>query len=86
MRPQEIHEQHMERVRAVHRRSAWERVLAKIAFYEFWERSIETGKKIGQHQPDDPPLSEHERDQLRHLRELRDVIRAEMIDAGQIEA
>ena len=84
MRPQEIHAAHMERVRAVHRRSAWERVLSKIAFYEMWERSIETGKRLGHHLPDDPPLTDHERDQLRHLRELRDVIRAEMIEAGQI--
>ena len=28
------HAEHMERVRAVHRRSAYERVLYKIAYYE----------------------------------------------------
>ena len=77
MKPNEANDAHMERVRAVHRRSAWERVLSKIASYEMWER--------GSHDPDVPPLTDHERDQLRCLRELREVIRQEMIDAGQLQ-
>ncbi len=76
MRAKERDEAHMERVRAVHRRSAWERVLSKIASYEMWER--------GSHDPDVSPLTDHERDQLKYLRELREVIRQEMIDAGQL--
>ena len=79
-------EEHMERVRAVHRRSAWERVLTKIMDYELWERSIASGQRIGRHEPDDPPLSDHDKDQLKYLRELREVIRQEMIDHGQIPA
>ncbi len=58
-----------------------ERVLAKIAWYEAWERAVTQGVRIGDHMPDDPPLGGRERDQLAHLDELRDVIRGEMIDA-----
>ncbi len=85
MRPHEkAHAEHMERVRAVHRRSAYERVLSKIAYYEAWDRAVTEGITLGRHQPDDPALGEHERDQLKYLRELRDAIRAEMIEHGQI--
>ena len=34
------HDEHMERIRAVHRRSAWERVLSKIAYYEALDRAV----------------------------------------------
>jgi len=67
------HAAHMERVNAVMRRGQYERVLAKIAFYEACARQ-------------DPPLLEHEQDQLKYLRELRDALRREMIEAGQIAA
>jgi len=32
------------------------------------------------------PMTENEREQLAHLIELRDMIRAELVDHGQIEA
>ena len=82
---EQAHTAHMERVRAVHRRSAYERVLGKIAYYEAWDRAVTDGFQIGKHMPDNPPLGDHERDQLKYLRELRDAIRAEMIEHGQIE-
>jgi hypothetical protein len=59
---------------------------AKIPYYEAWERSIAEGVTLGQHEPSDPPLSDNEREQLKHLIELRDCIRAGMIEAGRIEA
>lgn len=78
------HAKQMEKVRAVHRRSAWERVLNKIAYYEAWDRAVTEGVKIGSHEPDGPALSQRERDQLKYLRELRDVIREEMFEHGQL--
>ena len=68
------HDEHMERVRAVQRRSAYERVLAKIVFYRAMERTAEAGL------PDE--CLEH----LGYLCELRDSLRQEMIVAGQITA
>ena len=61
------HDQHMARVHAVHRRSAYERVLNKI-------RHI-------QNQPLGTP---DEAEQLAHLIELRHLIRAELIEHGQL--
>ena len=79
MKPDEINTQHMERVRATLRRSAFERVLSKIAYYEARDRAVTEGINLGRYRPDDPPLSDHERDMLKYLRELRDSIRTEMI-------
>ena len=68
--PQEIrHEEHMAGVRAVQRRSAYERVMRAIASYEV----------LGDH------LEDYERGNLDHLRELRDTLHREMIEHGQIE-
>ena len=64
--------EHLERVHAVQRRSAYERVLDRIASYEAWER--------------DADLGEEEQRQFAYLRELRESMRDEMIAAGQIEA
>ncbi len=74
----QAHAEHMERVYAVHRRAAYERVLAKIAYYENWERSTPTDLA--------PAMGEEQRRQLDYLRELREGLRQEMIDHGQITA
>ena len=79
------HAAHMEQVRAVLRRSSLERVLSKIAQYEMWDRAATEGVQVGRYLPDSPPLGDSEREQLRHLRELRDAIRREMVEAGQID-
>ena len=69
---QEIrHADHMERARAAQRRSSYDRVLGRVAHYEAWERLA--------------PLGEYEREQLGRLREMRDKLRAEMVEHGQIE-
>jgi len=74
---------HMERCLAVQRRGQLERVLRKINAYEAWERAIETGVVVGIHKPDDPPLSEREREELAILYKMRDEIVAEMKAVGQ---
>ena len=68
-------ESHMDRVYAVQRRSAYERVLYKIDYYQSWESICE---RQGSKMPED------NYDQLAHLLELRDCIRREMVAAGQI--
>ncbi len=70
------HEEHMERVYAVHRRSAYERVLAKIAYYENWERDAAMDLV--------PAIGEEQQRQLTYLREMRASLRREMIEHGQI--
>ena len=70
------HGQHMQRVYAVQRRSAYERVLAKIAWYEAWRRDAEMSRA--------PALNNEQQRQLAYLRELRDSLRQEMIQAGQM--
>ncbi len=61
---EQAHDDHMERVRAVQRRYAYERVLAKIVFYRNMERASDTGL------PDD--VCEH----LDYLCEIRVKVRA----------
>ena len=63
-------QEHMNRVRAVHRRSAYERVLSKIATL----------------QADGGVINDNEREQLTRLLDLRDVIRAELVENGQLES
>lgn len=70
------HEEHMEGVRAVHRRSAFERAIGKLAYFDDWERRAAAG--------DEPPMDERHRAQHQYVRELVQVIRAEMIEHGQI--
>ncbi len=60
---------HMDRVRAVHRRSAFERVIDKISAVRAMA-----------------PLTDEETEQLKYLVELRDMIRKELIEHGQLEA
>jgi hypothetical protein len=73
-----IHQKHMDGVRAVHRRLAYERVLNKIASMHDWERKAWAGK-------DGFEFADNEREQLAHLLELRDIIRAELVEHGQLE-
>lgn len=68
--------EHMERVRAVHRRSAYERVLDRIRFIEHAQDEEEAGLR--------PPLRPHLVEELAHLRTLRAAIHAEMVAAGQV--
>lgn len=70
------HEAHMDRVRAVHRRSAYARVLDKIAILQTWLREVDK----------DGFDTANEREQLKYLIELRDMIRKELVEHGQIEA
>lgn len=67
---------HMERVRAVHRRSAYERVLDRIRFIEHARDEEVAGLR--------PPLRPHLLEELAHLRTLRAAIHAEMVAAGQV--
>lgn len=69
---------HMERVRAVHRRSAYERVLSRIVFYGNWELEAEAGLR--------PPLPDHSRQHLACLLALRDELQAELEAHGQTVA
>ncbi len=68
--------EHMERVRAVHRRSAYERVLAKIAHIEEQDRLAGAGLQ--------PRLTDFQVDLRKYLYELLEAIRREMVEAGQI--
>ena len=70
------HNRHMEAVYAVQRRSALERVLSKIHYYHQWEREARAGIT--------EPMASYYRDQLECLYEMRDALRREMRDAGQI--
>ncbi len=63
--------EHMDRVRAVHRRSAYERAFYKQCELEYIE------KQLG--------LTETEQRHLSHVRDLLGVIRREMIEHGQLE-
>ena len=74
---EQAHAEHMERVRAVHRRSAYERAIGNLAYFDAWERREEAG--------DEPPMDERHRAQHQYVRELVQAIRAEMIEHGQIE-
>lgn len=67
--------EHMERVRAVHRRSAYERAVRHIARLERLRLLSEQGVR---------PHYAFEAEELEHLRTLRDAIHAEMVAAGQV--
>jgi len=67
--------EHMERVRAVHRRSAYERVLSRIVFYCTWEREAAAGLR--------PPLPDDCRQHLASLLALRGELEAELVAHGQ---
>ncbi len=79
-------QEHMDRVRAVQRRSAYERVLNKIATLQAWARKTKSGMTEYPDGTAFEAMTENEREQLAHLIELRDMIRAELVEHGQIEA
>ena len=68
--------EHMAAVRAVHRRSAYERTLDRIRLIEGACDEAKAGLR--------PPVRDYMLEELGHLRTLRDVIRAEMVAAGQV--
>lgn len=76
MNAAERNRQHMEQVRAIHRRSAYERVSAKVERLEELLRDAELGLAT-------LPVEEC-RAELAALRELRDLFWLEMIEAGQV--
>lgn len=77
MTPAEINNrEHMERVRAVHRRSAYERVLNRIGFYSAWEREAAAGLR--------PPLPDDCREHMSGLLALKAELETELIAHGQM--
>lgn len=73
--PAERNRQHLEQVRAVHRRSAYERVLNRIVFYSTWEREAAAGLR--------PPLPDDCRDHLLGLLALKRELETELVAHGQ---
>lgn len=73
--PVERNAEHMARIRAVHRRSAYERVLSRISFYCQWEREAAAGLRAAL--PDDC------REHLSGLRALKVELEAELLAHGQ---
>ena len=67
----EAHKEHMDRVRAIQRRCAYERALYKLLELEQLENTV--GRE------------ESERQQLVYVREMFQTIRAEMIQYGQLK-
>ncbi len=63
-----------------------DRVLGKIAALQARERQTEAGVVERRDGTVFEPMTKNEREQLAHLIELRDMIRAELIAHGQIEA
>ena len=68
--------EHMERVRAVHRRSAHERVGRRIAYLEQLEAEARAGLR--------PALLAVQVEALSDLRRLRGALWQEMVAAGQV--
>ena len=62
------------------------RVLDKIAILQTWARQTEAGLKVDKDGCEFEPMLKNEREQLAHLIELRDCLRRELIEHGQIEA
>ena len=62
------------------------RVLDKIATLQTWERQTAAGLTERADGTKFEPMTKNEREQLAHLIELRDMIRKELIEYGQIEA
>ena len=69
---------HMERVRAVHRRSAYERTLDRIRYIQGEQARADAGLR--------EPLRDYLLTDLQHLQSLRDVLLSEMVEAGQLDA
>lgn len=76
---------HFDLVLAVQRRSAYERVLAKIASIAWWQRQTQQGLKL---KDCDSPLLERgvkERAELVELKKMRDGLYKELFANGQLE-
>lgn len=72
----ERNREHMAQVRAIHRRSAYERVTRKIERFEELQRAADVGFA---------GISvEHCRAELGGLHELRELLWREMVEAGQV--
>ena len=67
----EAHKEHMDRVRAVQRRSAYERALYRMLELEQHDKTVGRG--------------EDDRRRLVYVREMFQTIRAEMIQYGQLK-
>ena len=63
-----------------------DRVLSKIATLQAWERQTEAGVVERPAGTVFKPMTKNEREQFAHLIDLHDMIRAELIEHGQIEA
>ncbi len=61
-------------------------MLDKIAILQTWERQTAASLKVDKGGCEFQSMIENERDQLKHLIELRDIIRAELVEHGQLEA
>lgn len=68
---------HMERVRAVHRRSAYERVVSRLAYFAQLQAEATVGLR--------PPLSALQNETIGSLQALRDLLWSEMVNAGQVQ-
>ncbi len=62
------------------------RVLNKIATLQAWARKTDSGMTENDDGTEFQAMTKNEREQLAHLLELRDMIRAELIEHGQLEA
>ncbi len=67
------------------RRSAYTRVLEKIAILQTWERHTASGMTERADGTEFEPMTKNEREQLKYLVELRDMIRKELVEHGQLE-
>lgn len=73
---EERNREHMARVRAVHRRSAYERVLNRIGFYSAWEREAAAGLRH--------TMPDVCREELAELEALGAELESELIAHGQM--
>lgn len=73
--PVERNAEHMARIRAVHRRSAYERVSRRISYFEQLEAEATAGLR--------PPLRAVQVEALHDLRELRTSLWRELVLSGQ---
>ncbi len=62
------------------------RVLEKIAILQTWERHTASGMTERADGTEFEPMTANESEQLKYLIELRDMIRKELVEHGQLEA
>ena len=83
---QRKHEAHMDGVRAVQRRSAYNRIVDKIAVLKTWAHQTTTGNLIRNDGSEIDEIGKHNLEELKYLIEIRDMLRKELIQYGQIKA